>query len=730
MPEAPPTPEKPRRKSLILPSAEQQAAAAAAATAPPTPVAEPVVEAPAPVVEEVKVVAPAPKVESPKPVETKPAAQAAVPVRRVEQTLPRKDLKAKKPKEEARFDARDKQGLRDIDNEAWRKKRQFKPARRTFIQEEVIRPKQLSIPIPITVKDLAAAMKIKAPQLIAFLLAQGTAHTLNSFLDETEAGLIGHEFGCSITVDRSQEERIRVTDLTIPQEIEKTAAEDLILRSPVVTFMGHVDHGKTSLIDSIRKSNRAAQEAGAITQHIGAFRVHTAAGTVAILDTPGHEAFTEMRTRGANVTDIVILVVAGDEGIRAQTEESIRQAREAKVPILVAINKCDKPNFDEQNVFRQLADRDLLPEAWGGTTITVNCSAATGKGVKELLEMIALQAEVLELKANPKSRARGTVLESEMQKGLGPVATILVQNGTLRKNDAIIFGSEYGRIKTMHDEFGKSIDEAGPGTPVKITGLSGQAKAGIEFIVVESERLARELAEERAEGELRHAAAQMKLTSLEKMMARKSSTEIKILPVILRADTQGSLEALTKQLKEIESKKVKLEIIDTDVREMITETDIDLASISKSVIIAFNTRIQPNAAELNREKRVEIISSKILYELIEPVKKAMKGLLPLITEENDMGLAEVKQVFSSSKFGLIAGCIIKEGLIKRQHLLRHLRAGKVIGTGKISSLKRGKDDVKEVKEGIECGILPDGISDIKEGDTLQAYEITHLEQDL
>jgi translation initiation factor IF-2 len=717
-------PEKPRRKSLLLPSAEEQAAKAA--EAPPPPVVEEVATpAPEPATE-----APKPAAVAPKPAESKAAEKEVVPPKKIETFAPRKDLKAKKPKEEARFDARDRQGLRDIENEAWRKKRQFKPAKRVVVQEEIIRPKQLSVRIPITVKDLAAAMKIKAPQLIATLFAQGSVHTLNSYLDETEAELVGHEFGCTITIDRSDEERIRITDLTIRQEIEKTTTENLILRAPVVTFMGHVDHGKTSLIDAIRKSNRAASEAGAITQHIGAFRVQTAAGAVTILDTPGHEAFSEMRTRGATVTDIVVLVVAGDEGIRAQTEESIRQAREAGVSILVALNKCDKPNFDAENVFRQLADRDLLPESWGGTTITVNCSASTGQGIKELLEMIALQAEVLELKANPTSRARGTVLESEMQKGLGPVATILVQNGTLKKNDAIVFGSEYGKVKTIHDEFGKSIETAGPGVPVKITGLSGQAKAGIEFIVVENERTAKELAEERAEGELRHAQAQMKLTSLEKMMARKSTTEIKILPVMLRADTQGSLEALTKQLKEIQSKKVRLEIIDSDVREMITETDIDHASIARSIIIAFNTRVQPNAADLNKEKRVEIITSKILYELIDPVKKAMKALLDPIVEEKDTGLAEVKQVFSSSKFGLIAGCIVKDGLIKRQHLLRQLRDGKVIATGKISSLKRGKEDVKEVKEGIECGILSDSLTDLKEGDLLQAYEIQHIEQEL
>jgi translation initiation factor IF-2 len=376
------------------------------------------------------------KSEAPKTAETKPPApkatpeaHAPLPQSTIVRREPPKELRLPKKKEEARFDSRDRQGLRDVDNEAWRKRRAHKP--RKFVQEEVIRPKELSIHLPITIKDLAQEMKLKSSQLIAKLFMKGITLTLNDYLDdETVVQLLGHDFGCEIQIDVTEQARIRITDQTIRQEVEATSPDLLVLRPPVVTFMGHVDHGKTSLIDSIRKSNRVAGEAGAITQHIGAFKVKTNAGDVAILDTPGHEAFSEMRSRGANVTDIVILVIAGDEGARTQTEEAIRQAREANVPILVALNKCDKPTFDAQKVYRDLADRDLLPESWGGTTITVNCSAATGQGVTELLEMIALQAEILELRANPAARARGTVLESEMHKGLGAVATVLVQNGT------------------------------------------------------------------------------------------------------------------------------------------------------------------------------------------------------------------------------------------------------------------------------------------------------------
>jgi translation initiation factor IF-2 len=655
---------------------------------------------------------------------TPSSAAPSMPVRRE----PPKELKLGKKKEETRFDSRDKQGLRDVDNEAWRKRRQHKP--RKFVQEEVIRPKNLTIRLPITIKDLAQEMKLKASQLIAKLFMQGITLTLNDYLDdETVVQLLGHDFDCQIKIDTSEQERIRITDQSIRKEIDASSPNELVLRSPVVAFMGHVDHGKTSLIDYIRKSNRAAGEAGAITQHIGAFKVKTNAGDVAILDTPGHEAFFEMRSRGANVTDIVILVVAGDEGIKAQTEEAIRQAQEAKVPILVAINKSDKPNFDPEKVYRELADRDLLPEAWGGTIITVNCSAVSGKGVNELLEMIALQAEILELRANPNCRARGTVLESEMHKGLGAVATILVQNGTLRKGDAIVFGHYSGRIKTMQDEYGKPIFEAGPSTPVKITGLSELALAGHEFVVVKNEKEARELASARAEGAQRESASKPKLGSLEKMMAKKESGEKKILPLILRADVQGSLEALKTSLGKIHSNKVRLEIVTADVGE-ISESDIELAAASKATIVGFHTSIESRADDLIKQKKVPVYTQDVIYHLIDEVKNRMRQLLDKLEKETDTGTAVVKAVFKSSQLGLIAGCQISEGTIKRQHLVRQIRNKEVIWKGKIASLKRIKEDVKEVQKGFECGILLEGQTDIKEGDILQAYEIIYLEQDL
>ena len=673
--------------------------------------------------EEQKKSQPAPRSSTPPSAPSGPAGPARKPLGAKEMRLPQKR------KEEKSFDARDRQGLRDSENEAWRKRRAFKPHRRT--QEEIIiRPKEISVRLPITIKQLAQEMKLKASQLIAKLFMQGLTLTMNDFLDDdTVVQLLGHEFDCNVKIDTSEQERIRITDRTIRQEIGSAKQDELELRPPVITFMGHVDHGKTSLIDSIRKSNRAAGEAGAITQHIGAFKVRTNAGNVTILDTPGHEAFTEMRSRGANVTDIVVLVIAGDEGIRAQTDEAIRQAREANVPILVAINKCDKPNFAADKVYRELADRELLPETWGGSTITVNCSAVSGQGISELLEMVALQAEILELRANPASRARGTVLESEMHKGMGAVATILVQNGTLRKNDAIVFGHFSGRIKTMQDEFGAQLETAGPSAPVKITGLSELPQAGEEFIVVKSEKEARELAEARAVGHKESILKQAKISSLERMAAKRESSELKILPVILRADVQGSLEALKNSLLKIQSNKVRLEIVSADVGE-ISESDVELAAASKSTLIGFHTRIESQARDLIKQKAIQVVQHDVIYHLVDDVRKLMKDLLDKIEKENEVGAAIVKTVFKSSQLGLIAGCQVTEGLIKRNSRIRQIRGKQVIWKGSIASLKRVKEDVKEVLKGHECGILLEGQTNIKEDDILQAYEITYLEQDL
>jgi translation initiation factor IF-2 len=635
----------------------------------------------------------------------------------------------RKPAERRGFDSRDRQGLRDSDDEQWRKRRPNK-GQPAYQEEVIIRPKQLKVRVPITVKDLASEMKLKASQLIAKLFMQGAVLTLNDYLDdETTLQLLGQEFDCEISIDTAEERRLRITDQTIKQEIQETPASELIIRPPVVAFMGHVDHGKTSLIDAIRKTNIASGEAGAITQHIGAFKCQTAVGDITILDTPGHEAFSAMRTRGADVTDIIVLVVAGDEGLRTQTLEAIQQAQTANVPIVVAINKSDKPNFNAENVYRQLADQNLLPEIWGGTTITVNCSAVTGTGIKELLEMLALQAEILELKSNPNTRARGTVIESEMHKGLGAVATLLVQNGTLRIGDALVFGQHWARVKTMHDENGKELALAGPSSPAKITGLSDLPEAGSEFIVVKNEREARELAEARTEGH-KYNALQQKRAGLENFLQQKvEQGEKKILNLILRADVQGSLEALKTSLFKIPTNKVEINIVSAGVGE-ISESDIQLAAASKATIIGFHTQIESHAEQLIKQTKVTVKIHDIIYHAIDEVKKLMLGLLDKIVQENDTGSALVKATFKASQLGVIAGCQVVEGNIKRSNHMRLVRDNQVIWKGAIASLKRGKEDVREVSKGYECGILLQNFNEVKEGDLLQAYEITYLEQEL
>lgn len=641
-----------------------------------------------------------------------------------------RDVKpAVKHSEQSRFDARDRQGLRDNEeDQRWRKKR---VAKNRFAQEDTtIRPTELTVRIPISIKDLASEMKLKASQLIAKLFLQGVVVTLNDLLeDETTIQLLGNEFGCQLTIDTSEEERIRVTGKSIKEEILATDPSKLQLRPPVVAFMGHVDHGKTSLIDAIRKSNRAAGEAGAITQHIGAFRCSTAVGDIAILDTPGHEAFSAMRARGADVTDIVVLVVAGDEGMRTQTIEAIEHAKSANVTIVVAINKCDKPNFNADNVYRQLADQGLLPETWGGQTITVNCSATTGEGIAQLLEMLALQAEVMELKADPSGRARGSVLESEMHKGKGSIATVLVQNGTLKIGDALVFGQLWGKVKTMHDEFNRELNSAGPSTPVEITGLSGLPEAGQEFIVVKNEKEAREIAEARMLGMRQINLLQTKKLSMENLFQQASEVSKKILNVVIRADVQGSLEALKSALMKIESQKAELNIIFAGVGE-VSESDVQLAATSKAVIIGFHTQVESHADALMKQLGVQVKLHNIIYHAVDDVKLLMAALLDKIAVETDKGKAVVKATFKSSHLGTIAGCMATEGVIHRSNAIRLRRGKDVIWKGSISSLKRVKEDVREVAKGLECGIVLSGFTDYAEGDILEAYEITYITQEL
>lgn len=636
----------------------------------------------------------------------------------------------KKPQFERSFDSRDRLGLRADEGDSWKRKKafKFKPAQK---EEQIIRPTSLKIALPITMKDLASEMKYKASEIITKLFKQGIVVTINDIVDdETLLQLIGLEFGCDIQVDRSEQERLNITDQSIKQEIEKTEGIALETRAPVVAFMGHVDHGKTSLIDAIRKTNVAASEAGAITQHIGAFRCKTDGGEITILDTPGHEAFSAMRTRGATLTDIVVIVIAGDEGIKAQTDEAINQAKNAQVPIIVALNKSDKPNFRPEEVYRQLSERELLPEAWGGSTITVNCSATTKEGLKELLEMILLQSEVLELKANPKARARGTVIESEIQKGLGATATLLIQNGTLKLGDALVIDHVYGRVKTMHDERGKQVKEAFPSYPVRITGLSELPVAGCEFIVVASEKEARKLTEERVAGKKREIYSQPSSIALEGLMQRSAERqEKKILNVIIKADVQGSVEAIKTSLGKIKSQKAELNIIYAEVGE-ISESDVHRAATANAVIIGFHTSVESHAEGFIRELHVNVQNFDVIYHLVDKVKSMMADLLDKIRIETQVGNALVQATFKSSHLGVIAGCLVNEGSIKRSNFVRVIRNKEVVWQGDISSLKRVQEDVREVTKGLECGILLNHFNQVLAGDNIQSFEVSYIKQEL
>ncbi|PCI77996.1 translation initiation factor IF-2, partial [Candidatus Aerophobetes bacterium] len=629
------------------------------------------------------------------------------------------------------FDSRARQGLRIGEENVWKARRKHRRKTHNKSYIEIVRPSAIKIAVPISIKDLAQSMKRKASELLSKLFLQGVVITINDYLDDdTTVQLLGHDFGCEITIDKSEEEQLQITGATVEEEIKKSDPKELKKRAPVVAFMGHVDHGKTSLIDAIRKSNLAAGEAGAITQHIGAFVCKRDKGNLTILDTPGHEAFSLMRKRGASITDIIVLVIAGDEGIMPQTDEAIKHAKEAGVPIVVAINKCDKPGFNQDNVFRQLSDHDLLPEAWGGETITVNCSATTKEGIDALLEMLVLQSDVLELKANPSMRPRGAVIEAQMHKGFGSIATILVQNGTLKLGDALVIDHNWAKIKTMHDETGKLIQEAPPSTPVKITGISGVPSAGSDFIGVKNEKEAKSLASRRASGHKHKIAQRGKIQGLESLIASKQEEETKkVLNLIIKTDVFGSIEAIRNSLLNIKTKKVNLNFISVGVGE-ISESDVKLAHTSGAIILGFHTQVESHALGLITDLNVQIINKDIIYHLIDEVKVLMTNLLDKIREERYVGTFEVRQMFKVSRLGTIAGGVITDGIVKRQHLAKIFRKDELIFEGKIASLKRNKDDAKEVGKGLECGIMVGSFNTYELGDLIKTYEVLYLDQDL
>jgi translation initiation factor IF-2 len=576
----------------------------------------------------------------------------------------------------------------------------------------------------ITVGELARQMSLKSGEVIAKLLGLGVLATINQAIDKDTAQIVASELGYEVKhVEFNEQDILKDTVVEDPSE--------LLPRPPVVTVMGHVDHGKTSLLDRIRSASVAAKEAGGITQHIGAYSVTTADGrVVAFIDTPGHAAFTSMRARGAQVTDIVVLVVAADDGVMPQTKEAINHAQAARVPIVVAVNKMDKQDANPDRVKTQLAELGLQPEDWGGDTMFFPISALRGDGIDALLDGILLQAEVKELKANPNRRAKGTVIESRQDRGRGVVATVLVQAGTLRVGDIFVSGAEYGRVRTMSDYRGERAEEAGPSTPVEITGLNGMPASGDDFFVVGSEADAREVAGNRAEVKAsRERALASGPISLEEFAKRANNQAAQELNVILKADVQGSVEAVKHSIERLSGEKVKVRVLHAAVGG-VNESDVQLAIASSAIIVGFGVRAEQRAMADAEQSGIEIRFYRVIYELLDDVKKAMVGLLEPIKQESALGRVEVRETFTVPKIGTIAGCYVTGGIIKRNAYARLLRDNRVIHEGKLGSLRRFKDDVKEVQAGFECGIGIDGFNDVKIGDVIEVFEIKEIEATL
>ena len=574
----------------------------------------------------------------------------------------------------------------------------------------------------ITVGELAQKMAVKAVEVIKVMMKMGAMATINQVIDQETAQLVAEEMGHKVTLRRENE-----LEEAVLQDRDSTATRED--RAPVVTIMGHVDHGKTSLLDYIRKAKVASGEAGGITQHIGAYHVDTDNGSITFLDTPGHAAFTAMRARGAKATDIVVLVVAADDGVMPQTIEAIQHAKAAGVPIVVAVNKIDKPEADPDRVMNELTRHSVIPEEWGGENQFVKVSAKSGQGIDDLLNAILLQAEVLELTAVRDAMASGVVIESRLDKGRGPVATVLVQEGTLHQGDIVLCGFEYGRVRAMRDELGRSIDAAGPSTPVEILGLSGVPSAGDEATVVRDEKKAREVALYR-QGKFRDVKlARQQKAKLENMFSNMTEGEVSELNVVLKADVQGSVEAIADSLNKLSTDEVKVRIIGSGVGG-ITETDASLAAASNAIVLGFNVRADASARKIIESENIDLRYYSVIYDLIDEVRQAMSGMLAPEYKQQIIGLAEVRDVFRSPKFGAVAGCMVTEGTVKRNNPIRVLRDNVVIYEGELESLRRFKDDVAEVKNGYECGIAVKNYNDVRPGDQIEVYETVEIQRPL
>jgi len=586
--------------------------------------------------------------------------------------------------------------------------------------------RHIEVPETITVGELAKLMAVKGTELVKVLMNMGTMVTINQSLDQDTAILVAEEMGHEAS---PAEDKDIEAELVAAEEEHGETAEQ-VTRSPVVTVMGHVDHGKTSLLDHIREARVAAGEAGGITQHIGAYHVETRSGGVTFLDTPGHAAFTSMRARGADVTDLVILVVAADDGVKPQTREAIQHARAADVPLIVAVNKCDLDDADPERVRNELSQEEVIPEQWGGNEIFVDVSAKTGAGIDEMLEAIVLQAELLELKADPGRRARGVVVESRLERGRGPVATILVQDGTLHQGDMLLAGEEFGRVRAMFNELGEAVDDVGPSMPAEILGLSGVPGAGDDVVVVADERKVRDAAEQRKakrrEGRLAHQQA-ANLQNLFDQMGRDG--EQQTVNLVIKADVQGSAEALVDALTRLSSEEIKINVVASGVGA-ITESDATLAQASQAIVIGFNVRADAAARKVIQEADLDLHYYSVIYDAIDQVKKAITGLLGTETKEEIVGLAEVRDVFRSARFGAVAGCLVIEGVVRRHNPIRVLRDNVVIYEGELESLRRFKDDVKEVQAGTECGIGVKQYNDIRAGDQVECFERVEVAREL
>lgn len=581
---------------------------------------------------------------------------------------------------------------------------------------------EVLVPETISVADLAHKMAVKASEVIKTLMNMGMMVTINQVLDQETAIIVVEEMGHVAKAAAANDPEAFLEDTQHAEAMQEA-------RPPVVTVMGHVDHGKTSLLDYIRRSRVASGEAGGITQHIGAYHVETPRGMVTFLDTPGHEAFTAMRARGAKATDVVILVVAADDGVMPQTIEAIHHAKAAGVPLVVAVNKIDKPEANPDRVKQELVAQEVIPEEYGGDTMFVEVSAKTGKGIDDLLEAVLLQAEVLELKAPHNVPAKGLVIEARLDKGRGPVSTILVQSGTLKRGDMLLAGSAFGRVRAMLDEAGKEVKEAGPSIPVEILGLSDVPAAGEEVIVLNDERKAREIALFR-QGKFRDVKlAKQQAAKLENMFEQMGEGEVKTLPLIIKSDVQGSYEALATSLQKLSTDEVKVNIIHTGVGG-ISESDVNLAAASKAVVIGFNVRADAGARKLIESSGVDVRYYNIIYEAVDEVRAALGGMLSPEQKESVIGLVEIREVYRISKVGTVAGCYVLDGLVRRGSKVRVLRDNVVIHTGELDSLKRFKDDVREVKANFECGLSIKNFNDIEVGDTLEVFEVVEVARTL